>query len=371
MATGILLLALLIAASVVLLPWRPWSTRESLEAAHDAHATDLSDITVLIPARNEAAVIAGTLAGLAAQGGGLKVLVIDDESGDGTANVVNASGLPGVEVIAGQPLAPGWSGKLWALEQGRLQVRTPLTLLLDADIVLKPGALSALRRKLKEDRLDLVSLMAHLGMQSLHEKLLLPAFVYFFKLIYPFALAKDPRRRTAAAAGGCILLRTEALGTIGGFNAVSDALIDDCSLAAAIKSAGGRTWVGLTHSAVSRRRYTSAEIWNMVARTAYTQLRYSPALLAACTLLMTVYYLVPPAAMLGQFAGLTALATGTYLLAVLPYVPTLRYYRLSPLWAVLLPIVAAWYLAMTWSSALRYYRGERSRWKGRTYQRSP
>jgi hopene-associated glycosyltransferase HpnB len=371
MATAILLLALFIAASVVLLPWRPWSTRESLDAAHDLHAADLSDITVLVPARNEAAVIGETLAGLAAQGGGLAVLVIDDESSDGTANVVDAGGLPGVGVIAGQPLAPGWSGKLWALEQGRRQVRTPLTLLLDADIVLKPGTLSVLRRKLQEDQLDMVSLMAHLGMQSLHERLLLPAFVYFFKLIYPFALANDPRTRTAAAAGGCILFRTEALGRIGGFNAVRDALIDDCSLAAAIKAAGGRIWIGLTHSAVSRRRYAAADIWNMVARTAYTQLRYSPALLAACTLLMTVYYLVPPAAMLGLLPGMNALATGTYLLAVLPYVATLRYYRLSPLWALLLPVIAAWYLAMTWSSALRYYRGERSRWKGRTYQRSP
>jgi hopene-associated glycosyltransferase HpnB len=371
MATAILLLALLIAASVVLLPWRPWSTRESLDAAYDSHAADLSDITVLVPARNEAAVIGETLAGLAAQGGNLKVLVIDDESSDGTANVVDASGLPGIGLVAGQPLAPGWSGKLWALEQGRERVRTPLTLLLDADIVLKPGILSALRRKLQADQLDMVSLMAHLGMQSLHERLLLPAFVYFFKLIYPFGLANDSRRKTAAAAGGCILVRTEALDRIGGFSAVKDALIDDCSLAAAVKAAGGRTWIGLTHSAVSRRRYTTADIWNMVARTAYTQLRYSPALLAACTVLMTLYYLAPPSAMLGLLPADAALGAATYLLAVLPYVPTLRYYRLSVFWALLLPLIAAWYLAMTWSSAVRYYRGERSRWKGRVYERSP
>ncbi len=371
MATAILILALLVATSVLLLPWQPWSTRESLDAAADPHTEDLADVTVLVPARNEAAVIGATLAGLAAQGENLKVLVIDDQSSDPTAEVVRASGLPGVEVIAGQALPAGWSGKLWALEQGRRQVRTPLILLLDADIVLIPGALAALRRKLQQGHLDLVSLMAHLDMQSLHERLLLPAFVYFFKLIYPFGLANDPRRRTAAAAGGCILLRTEALNRIGGFNAVKGELIDDCSLAAAVKAAGCRTWIGLTHSAVSRRRYTTVEIWNMVARTAYTQLRYSPALLAACTALMTLYYLVPPAAMLGLLPGDAALGAATYLLGVLPYVPTLRYYRLSAAWALLLPLIAAWYLAMTWSSASRYHRGEQSRWKGRVYQRSP
>jgi hopene-associated glycosyltransferase HpnB len=371
MATAILILALLVAVSVLLLPWRPWSTRESLDAAPDPQADDLGDVTVLIPARNEAAVIAGSLAGLAAQGTNLRVLVIDDQSSDGTAEAARASDLRGVEVIAGQALAAGWSGKLWALEQGRRQVRTPLTLLLDADIVLKPGTLAALRRKLRQDDLDLVSLMAHLDMQSPLEKLLLPAFVYFFKLIYPFALANDPRKTTAAAAGGCILLRTETLERIGGFDAVRGALIDDCSLAAAVKTSGGRTWIGLTHSAISRRRYTAADVWNMVARTAYTQLRYSPALLAACSTLMTLYYLAPPAAMLGLLPGGAALGAATYLLAVLPYVPTLRYYRLPAVWALLLPLIAAWYLAMTWSSASRYYRGERSRWKGRVYQRSP
>lgn len=371
MATAILILALIIAVGVLLLPWRPWSTRESLDAAPGPRAEDLSEVTVLIPARNEAAVIAETLAGLAAQGTNLRVLVIDDQSSDGTAETVRASDLPGVEVIAGQALAAGWSGKLWALEQGRRQVRTPLTLLLDADIVLKPGTLAALRRKLQQDDLELVSLMAHLGMHSMPEKLLLPAFVYFFKLIYPFALANDPSRSTAAAAGGCVLLRTESLERIGGFNAVRDALIDDCRLAAAVKAAGGRTWIGLTHSAVSRRRYAWADVWNMVARTAYTQLRYSPALLGACTALMSLYYLVPPAAMLGLPPGEATLGAATYLLSVLPYVPTLRYYRLSPAWALLLPLIAAWYLAMTWSSASRYYRGVRSRWKGRVYQRSP
>ncbi|MCG3202640.1 MAG: hypothetical protein NFCOHLIN_02525 [Gammaproteobacteria bacterium] len=370
MATAILLIALLVAVGVLLLPWRPWSTREALDASPGAPAEDFADVTVLVPARNEAAVIAETLAGLAAQGTNLTVLIIDDQSSDGTAEVVCACGLPGVEVIAGQALAAGWSGKLWALEQGRWRVRTPLTLLLDADIVLSPGTLVALRRRLRQGRLDLVSLMAHLGMRSPHEKLLLPAFVYFFKLIYPFRLANDPRRRTAAAAGGCVLLRTEALSRIGGFNAVRNALIDDCSLAAAVKANGGRTWIGLTHSAVSRRRYTPADVWNMVARTAYTQLRYSPSLLVACTALMTLYYLVPPAAMLGLMPGDAALGAAACLLAVLPYVPTLRYYRLSAAWALLLPLVAAWYLAMTWSSAARYYRGERSRWKGRVYERS-
>ncbi len=203
-----------------LLPWRPWSTHERLDAAPPREPADLSDITVLMPARNEAAVIGHTLEALASQGRDLSVIVIDDQSTDGTAAI--ARGVEGLNlrVIAGQPLPRGWSGKLWALEQGRMLARTPLILLLDADIALAPGTLAALRAHLLDRRLQLVSLMAHLGMVTFWEKLLLPAFVYFFKMLYPFALANSPNPRQAAAAGGCILVESRALGDLGGFAAL-------------------------------------------------------------------------------------------------------------------------------------------------------
>ncbi len=351
-----------------LLPWRPWSTHERLDAAPPREPADLSDITVLMPARNEAAVIGHTLEALASQGRDLSVIVIDDQSTDGTAAI--ARGVEGLNlrVIAGQPLPRGWSGKLWALEQGRMLARTPLILLLDADIALAPGTLAALRAHLLDRRLQLVSLMAHLGMVTFWEKLLLPAFVYFFKMLYPFALANSPNPRQAAAAGGCILVESRALGDLGGFAALQEALIDDCTLAARIKNAGGRTWVGLTHSARSLRRYMHLRvIWDMVARTAYTQLRYSPLLLALCALLMGGVYLLPAVMLLAGMHVTTAmLALG---LAASPYLPTLRYYQQSPLWALAMPGIAALFLAMTLSSAWRYHRGVRSRWKDRIYGR--
>lgn len=370
MLSTLLTISIVIAASVVALPWRPWSTRESLDAPTGGTPDDLSDTTVLIPARNEADAIARTLAGVAAQGKGVRVIVIDDESTDGTAAMAAQSGIGPLAILQGTPLPAGWSGKLWALEQGRAQVTTPLILLLDADIVLAPGTLQALRQKLQGGRLQLASLMAHLGMRNTIERLLLPAFVYFFKLIYPFALANDPRSRMAAAAGGCILVRADALNGIGGFAGLRQALIDDCTLARRIKHNGGAIWVGLSHSAVSLRRYTLADCWNMVARNAYTQLLYSPLLLAACTALMLLYYLVPVAGLITGSAAQRLMAAVACALAVAPYIPILRYYRL-PIWSALwLPLVAALYLAMTWTSAFRYYRGERSRWRGRQYQRT-
>lgn len=354
---------------VLVAPWRPWSTRERLEAGRGAEQdADLCDITVLIPARNEAQVIVGCLSALGAQGEGLRVVIVDDQSTDGT--VASIPELPDLrlEVIAGRPLPEGWAGKLWALEQGLQRVHTPLTLLLDADIALVPGMLATLRTQLLQRRLDLVSVMPWLRMHSLWERLLIPAFVFFFMLLYPFRLANSESTRFAAAAGGCILLRTEALRQIGGFAALRDALIDDCTLAARFKAAGRRTWIGLTRSAWSLRRYQRlGEIWNMVARSAFTQLRYSTAALLVCTAIMLIGFWGPVAGlMLGEglirAAGLIGLAAlcACYLL-------TLRYYRLSPLWALLLPIIATLYLAMTWTSAVRCWRGVRSHWKGRSY----
>jgi hopene-associated glycosyltransferase HpnB len=365
--------AALIWTSLLILPWRPWAAREVIDApAHPDLDQDLSDVTVLIPARNEAETLAPVLAALREQGPGLRVIVVDDQSTDGTGDIARASGIEALEVVTGEPLPAGWTGKVWAMEQGRRKVSTPWLLLIDADIALAPGLIPTLRERMRGDGLQLLSLMAWLRMDSFWERLLLPAFVYFFKLIYPFQLANGARPRwLAAAAGGCVMLEKQALEAIGGFSAIQDVIIDDCALASRIKRAGYRTWIGLTHSVRSLRSYDRlATIWDMVARTAYTQLRYSLLLLLVLTALFLLAYAAPLGALL--LGGATARATGCVALGamMLSYLPTLRFYGLSPGWALLLPLIGALYLAMTWSSAWRYWGGQRSAWKGRRYGRT-
>lgn len=357
--------------AVVLLPWRPWSTRESLDAEPECGDADLGDVTVLIPARNEAAVIDTTLRALAAQGKGLKIVVIDDQSRDDTRRVALESEARNVTVLTGAPLPSGWTGKLWALEQGRSHADRPLTLLVDADIALAPGTVAALRRKMNASGVQFISLMAAPPLSGFWERLLLPAYIYFFKLLYPFRLANADAVRVSAAAGGCVLLETRVLEEIGGFAALRGELIDDCALARRVKRAGHRTWIGLTHSVRMQRRQRLADIWNMVARTAYTQLRYSLLWLSLCTALLALAFAVPltglmlaPAAAKGAAAAAGAAMAACYL-------PTLRYYGLSRWWAAALPIIGVLYLAMTWTSALRYWRGRRSQWKDRVYPRLP
>ena len=349
----------------LLAPWFPWSTRERIEADASAEPDpDLRQVTVLIPARNEAEVIGTTLAGLRAQGPGLQVVLVDDQSTDDTARI--ALSFPGVRVISGQPLPAGWAGKLWALEQGRAEVRTPLTLLLDADIELRPGLLAALLRRKREQRLNFVSLMADLRRTSFWDRLLLPAFVYYFKLLYPFALSNSRFRYVAAAAGGCVLVDSAALRNVGAFASLRGALIDDCTLARQVKGASYRTWVGMSRGVVSLRPYGDLRsIHDMVARSAFTQLHYSSLLLLAVTLIFACAYWLPLA---GLFVpGARALSALALLAMALGYWPTLRYYGLSPLWLLLKPLGATLYIGMTWSSAIRYWRGVRSRWKDRVY----
>lgn len=350
--------------ALLLVPWRPWSTREHLEADVSA-SVRLDDVTVLIPARNEADVLGTTLRALQSQGSGLQVVVIDDQSADSTASV--ASSYPGVRVMQGAPLPEGWAGKLWALEQGRQQVRTPLTLLLDADIELHRGMLATLLLHKQREQRQFVSIMADLRRTSFWDRLLLPAFVYYFKLLYPFALSNAPSRWVAAGAGGCILMDTELLERIGGFGSLRDALIDDCALARRVKRAGGRTWIGLSHDVVSLRPYGSfASIQQMVARSAFTQLGYSTTVLLLVTVLFLWAYGVP-LVLLGA-PQLWPCAWIALAAMMLGYLPTLRYYRMPLWWALLLPLGAGLYLGMTWRSALRYWRGVRSQWKGRVYR---
>lgn len=356
---------------LLLFPWRPWSTRERLEATDLAFAIgDLAEISVLIPARNEEEGIERTLRALRDQGQDLKIFVIDDQSTDHTREKAQAVGLKNLTIIDGRELPDGWTGKLWALEQGRKLAISRFLLLLDADIELVPGIVFALHQKLVSESLDLVSIMATLRTDRFWERWLVPAFVFFFKLVYPFALGNNPKTRLGVAAGGCILLRTEMLTAIGGFAAVRDAVIDDCTLAQKMKDAGGRTWIGLSRSVKSHRPYPNlSSFWGMVSRTAYTQLRYSVLMLLAITCLMLVMFWGPFLAIMTTSWMLKVLAFAGWCCMIAAYLPTVRFYRLSPLWTVTLPIIATLYLLMTWSSAIEYWKGRRSYWKGRVYKR--
>jgi hopene-associated glycosyltransferase HpnB len=322
--------------------------------------------------------------------GDFRVLLVDDQSTDGTAEVARQSSHPGqneapLEIMTTQPLPPGWSGKLWAVHQGIERVLQDPTqplpdyfLLTDADILHGQSTLKQLAAKAEQEHLDLVSLMVLLRCQSFWEKLLIPAFVFFFQKLYPFPWVNQPQHPMAAAAGGCILVRRETLMGVGGIEVIRKALIDDCALGAAVKRAAptqsgtGRIWLGLTTTTISLRPYPSLQtIWTMVARTAFTQLHYSFGLLLVSLLSMVVIYLVPPVSLLlGGMAGqwlVVAIAALIWSLMTLAYWPTIRLYRLSPLWAFTLPLIALLYTLMTADSALRHLQGRGGAWKGRVY----
>lgn len=353
-----------------ILPWQPWRTREILESEPESPQHDLSDITVLIPARNEAQVISTTLAALKYQGQGLKVIIVNDDSTDNTVELVRQIELPELTLVHSEKLPEGWTGKLWAQHQGLKKINTPLTLLLDADIELTPGMIAALKNKLRTEKLQFVSLMAKLHFSTFWEKLLMPAFIYFFKILYPFALSNRQNSKVAAAAGGCILVETKVLQKIGAMEVLKDAVIDDCTLAKEVKKAGYKTWIGLTHHVLSKRSCTRlAEIWNMVARTAYTQLRYSLLLLLLCSVIMLLMYCLPIFGLI-CFDGLAwTLSLFSLLMMIIMYSPTLKFYSLNLVWAFAMPFIASLYLLMTWTSAVRYWHGVRSEWKGRIYKK--
>ncbi|MGB0514865.1 MAG: glycosyltransferase [Wenzhouxiangellaceae bacterium] len=364
----------LVAAAVWLLnlalPWRPWSTRERIEPAEAVAQEPVPIIGVLIPARDEAAGIERTLRSVIAQTGIARVVVVDDGSTDGTGEL--AASVPGVEVVRGAATPPGWSGKLWAQQQGLEALDTPLLLLLDADIELDPGMVAALYDKLSSDELDQVSIMASLPAGSLPEKLLLPAFVYFFKQLYPFAWVNRTDRPFAAAAGGCVLLKREALVRVGGFAAWKNTLIDDCELASRIRAGGGAIWLGLSHGVRSLRRHPDFEsLLDTVRRTAYTQLRHSPTLLVAVVLIMLLLFPLPPLALAFGLTTtsvpLIAAGGAGWLLMALGYLPQVRFSRLNPVWALVLPLSGLLFLRATVESAARHHFGAGAGWKGRRY----
>jgi hopene-associated glycosyltransferase HpnB len=317
----------------------------------------LPAVAIVVPARDEAHVIEAALRSLLAQdyAGPFRVILIDDNSGDGTG--------------AARPA--GWSGKLWAVSQGvACAGDDELLLLTDADIVHETPHVSALVAKIERYNLDLVSEMVKLRCVSWAELALVPAFVFFFQLLYPFDWVNNGLKATAAAAGGTILVRRRALQRIGGIESVRGELIDDVALAAAVK-VGGRIWLGHSDLARSVRQYPSvADIWAMIARTAFVQLRYSALLLVATTCAMALIWLLPPVLTLfgvgfARWCGLAA-----WLMLSASYLPTLRRFGCSPLWVLLLPAIAAFYMAATIGSAVNHYRGRGVSWKGRAYQGS-
>lgn len=334
-------------------------------------------VVAVIPARNEADGIGRAVASLLDQDypGDFAVVVVDDHSNDGTAEVarVAAAGRENrLTVVAARPLPSGWTGKLWALSEGVRQIVSPpeLYLFTDADITHHRTNLAELVARLEAEQRDLVSLMVKLHCESFAERFLIPPFVFFFALLYPFAWSNDPLKSTAAAAGGCILVRRSAYDRIGGYAAIRGELIDDCALAREVKRGGVSIWLGLTQQTESQRLYPRvADIWNMVARTAYTQLRYSPLLLAGTVLGLLVTYVAPVLLVFagGRAAWLGALAWAAMALS---YAPMLRFYGRSLLWAPLLPAAASVYLAATIASAWRHWRGRGGEWKGRVQWQS-
>ncbi|NER02568.1 MAG: glycosyltransferase [Okeania sp. SIO3C4] len=333
-------------------------------------------ISVIIAARNEAKLLRATLKSLLNQdySGNFKIILVDDNSKDNTVNVAKYiaqqnNNLTKLEVISAGNLPSGWSGKLWAINQGirYAKKQTPAPdyfLFTDADIEYNSTNIRQLIIKAEQDNLALVSLMVKLQCQTLTEALMIPAFVFFFQKLYPFRWVNNPRNSTAAAAGGCILIRHQVLDEIGGIEVIKDALIDDCSLARAVKqkSTNKKIWLGLTSDTKSRRSYPDLfSIWSMVARTAFTQLNYSPLLLVATVIGMKLTYLVPS---LGIILGvifswweIVAIALLARILMFLAYLPIVRFYQLSPIYAMSLPTVALIYTLIIIDSAWRHWRG--------------
>lgn len=375
-------------AAISLLAWlylallhgRFWQAGPILAASSPRLAPS---VAVVVPARDEAAVVGDALRSLLAQDyPDYRVVLVDDASTDGTGALARGLGGARLTVLDGAARPPGWAGKLWAVAQGVAATDTEWLLLTDADIVHDPAHLATLMAQAERSGADLVSEMVALNCASPAEHLLVPAFVYFFQLLYPFARVNDPARRVAAAAGGTVLVRRAALERIGGIEAIRGALIDDVALAAAVKApagtkAGGallqrrlnhRIWLG--HSALARsiRPYPDfTDIWRMVARSAYVQLRFSPLLLLGTTFGLGLIFLAPPACAL--FAGGAAFWAGllAWALMTATFLPTLRRFRLSPLWAATLPAVAVFYMAATVGAAVDHHRGRGVVWKSRAY----
>jgi hopene-associated glycosyltransferase HpnB len=381
----------LVAGIVCLLAWlylllehgRFWMLQRLLPSSETISTQEKRPfkIAAVIPARNEADVIGRAIASLLNQQGwspaaeegvtALHIFVVDDHSTDGTAATAQAASANSgqVTVVSSAPLPDGWTGKLWAMQQGierALQIKPDFLLLTDADIEHAPGNLAKLVSISEDANYDLASFMVKLNCRSLAEKLLIPAFVFFFFMLYPPEWVRDPRRRTSGAAGGCLLIRPSALNRIGGIAAIKGEIIDDCALALAVKRSGGKVWLGAAADTHSLRPYKSfGEIERMIARTAFNQLKHSGWLLTATVLGMLLLYVAPLALLAGGSPRLVLLGASSYALMVAAYLPMVRFYGLNLLWALTLPLAGVFYTAATVHSAIAYWSGKGGEWKGR------
>lgn len=362
----IIFLALLVWLYLIFRHGRFWESEPELRPTKPATAPD---VDIIVPARDEAALIGPVIASLVAQDypGDVRVILVDDNSTDGTAAAAGTH--PRLTIITGAPKPAGWAGKLWALSQGVAASTAPLIFFTDADITHDPRHLSTLVARLNTPRVDMVSEMVHLNCTSWPERLLIPAFVYFFQMLYPFAQVNDSRSRMAGAAGGTILLRREALRRIGGLESLKTALIDDVALARAVKK-GGSIYLGHSGLAQSIRPYPrAADIWAMITRSAFTQLNYSALILVGTILGLSLVWLAAPCAILfGGFCSWRFFAgLATYGMGVLSFFPTLNRYKQPKYLALALPGIAIFYMAATIASAVSYWRGTGASWKNRAY----
>jgi len=350
---------------------RFWQSGPQLAAS--APEPPLPEVDVIVPARAEAETIQPVIASLLNQdyAGEFGIVLVDDDSTDGTGELAGKAPCAGnsrrLQVIRSQQKPPGWSGKLWALSQGIEATRAPVLLLTDADIVHDPRHLASLVARLDHPPVAMVSEMVMLNCTSFAERALVPAFVYFFQMLYPFARVNDPSSAVAAAAGGTVLIRREALERIGGIAAIKQALIDDVTLAKAVKPLAP---IYLGHSALAQsiRPYPDiASLWRMISRTAFTQLRHSTLLLLATLAGLTVVWLVPAWEILTGRGWHLVCGGVAFVLSGVSYLPTLARFRRSPLWALALPLIALFYMAATVGSAISYWQGRGASWKKRDY----
>jgi hopene-associated glycosyltransferase HpnB len=334
-------------------------------------------VTAIVPARNESASIEAVIRGLAAQDypGEFLVIVVDDHSTDDTAELARrtateAGAATGVHVISAPDLIGGWTGKLWALNAGVKEsaaTAPEFYWFTDADVAHAPEVLRRLVSRAEAHKLDLTSLMVLLRAETFAERLLIPAFLYFFLMLYPPKWIAMRNAKTAGAAGGCVLLRHVALERAGGLAAIRSEVIDDCALARAVKRSGGTVWIGLTRASKSLRWYQSfSEIRDMIARTAFTQLRYSALSLAGTFVAMILTFVLPVALTFSGNIHIWPFALAAWCLMTASFLPTVTFYRLRPIWAPLLPLAAVFYVLATGLSAVRYWSGRGGQWKGRS-----
>jgi hopene-associated glycosyltransferase HpnB len=352
--------------------WRIWEFDS--DRAQFPSPEKWPSVTAVIPARNEAASIAEVVRALALQdyAGEFSAIVVDDHSDDGTAELARRAaiqaGTAKVTILAAPNLAPGWTGKLGALNAGVASAacNPDYFWFTDADVIHVPDTLRRLVSRAEADKLALTSWMVLLKAETFAERMLIPPFLYFFLMLYPPKWIANPGARTAGAAGGCILLQNAALENIGGLSAIRSEIIDDCALAQAVKRSGGKIWMGLTRSSLSLRSYkTFSEIRDMIARTAFTQLRYSTLLLFGTLIGLTVTFLLPVALTFSSNPYVWPSALAAWCLMTASFLPTVTFYRLRPLLAPLLPLAALFYFYATWLSAVRYWLGKGGQWKGR------